>query len=205
VYAAGARGGRIERDEADMESIVSNDFWERDGIRPAANRRLPRKRPPHAVPVLRSCARRRPGARASRRPRKVRPQDEAGEILGVAGWSGMRSEGAGGLILACVPLAGEQVVSAGGRVVMEPFARMRQGGVAFIPEDPLAMVGLPGDGVRENLALARDGGTGKAVKVDVAHSSSAHDGVLPRSPVFGSSGSPRFGYEPPVALDRAPE
>ena len=81
----------------------------------------------------------------------------AGEIVGVAGVSGSGQKELGDLILGLRPLAAGTKAFRGQDASAWSIKRMREAGVAFIPEDPLGMAAVPCMSVRENLAL----GTGR--------------------------------------------
>ena len=81
----------------------------------------------------------------------------AGEIVGVAGVSGSGQKELGDLILGLRGLAAGTKVFCAQDASGWSIKRMREAGVAFIPEDPLVMAAVPGMSVRENLAL----GTGR--------------------------------------------
>jgi len=80
-----------------------------------------------------------------------------GEIVGVAGVSGSGQKELGDLILGLRPLSAGSKWFRGADASNWSIARMRESGVAFVPEDPLVMAAVPGMSVRENLYL----GTGR--------------------------------------------
>ncbi|HEX9161825.1 MAG TPA: ABC transporter ATP-binding protein [Thermoanaerobaculia bacterium] len=77
----------------------------------------------------------------------------AGEIVGVAGVSGSGQKELGDLILGMRPLARGTKLFCGEDASSWSIARLRENGVAFIPEDPLGMAAVAGMPVRENLSL----------------------------------------------------
>ena len=80
-----------------------------------------------------------------------------GEIVGVAGVSGSGQKELGDLILGLRPLSAGSRWFRGADASSWSIARLRESGVAFVPEDPLLMAAVPGMSVRENLVL----GTGQ--------------------------------------------
>jgi len=76
-----------------------------------------------------------------------------GEIVGVAGVSGNGQRELGDVILGLERCAQGTKRLFGQDATRWSVARIRAGGVAFIPEDPLAMAAVPTLTVRENLAL----------------------------------------------------
>ncbi|MCX7039522.1 MAG: ABC transporter ATP-binding protein [Spirochaetes bacterium] len=80
-----------------------------------------------------------------------------GEIVGVAGVSGNGQKELGDLILGLrSPSRGAKLLG-GKNASGWSIGRVRESGVAFVPEDPLGMAAVPGMSVRENLTL----GTGR--------------------------------------------
>lgn len=103
-----------------------------------------------------------------------------GEIIGVAGVSGNGQRELSDAIMGLEPIVRGRKFLAGHDATRWPAARVRAGGVAFVPEDPW-MVMVPSMTVRENMALgatakyARRGGAAvdwRAVEDDLARSSS---------------------------------
>jgi simple sugar transport system ATP-binding protein len=88
----------------------------------------------------------------------------AGEIVGVAGVSGSGQKELGDLILGLRSLAGGAKTFLGSDASSWSIRRMREAGVAFVPEDCLAMAAVPGLSIRENLSL----GTGKRYRKGAA-------------------------------------
>jgi simple sugar transport system ATP-binding protein len=80
-----------------------------------------------------------------------------GELVGVAGVSGNGQKELGDLILGLrSPSRGAKLIG-GKNASGWSIGRVRESGVAFVPEDPLAMAAVAGMSVRENLTL----GTGR--------------------------------------------
>jgi simple sugar transport system ATP-binding protein len=141
--------------EADLESLVKMMFGDRGAGKPADKAAPPLQ--PGAVPILEL---RGASSRASGRETALKGLDVkigAGEIVGVAGVSGNGQKELGDLILGLRPLAGGSKWFRGVDASSWTIARMRESGVAFVPEDPLVMAAVPGMTVRENLVL----GTGR--------------------------------------------
>lgn len=77
----------------------------------------------------------------------------AGEIVGVAGVSGNGQRELGDAILGLLRITRGQKIFLGEDATHWPPRRLIQRGVAFVPEDPLAMAVVPWFSVLENLAL----------------------------------------------------
>jgi len=90
----------------------------------------------------------------------------AGEIVGVAGVSGSGQRELGDLILGLRPLAAGRKLLRGIDVSRWSVGRMRESGVAFVPEDCAGMAAMPGMSVRENLVLGTGRRYWKGVSVD---------------------------------------
>jgi len=88
----------------------------------------------------------------------------AGEIVGVAGVSGSGQKELGDLVLGMRPLAAGTKRFCGQDASGWSIARIREEGLAFIPEEALAMAAVPGMSVRENLSL----GTGSRYHLGVS-------------------------------------
>ena len=143
--------------EADMEKLVTTMFGEHAAahagkVPPPAAASLQAPRP---VLELRGASSRATGNETALKRLDVSIAE--GEIVGVAGVSGSGQKELGDLILGLRPLAGGSKWLRGEDASSWSIARMRESGVAFIPEDPVAMAAFPGMSVRENLAL----GTGR--------------------------------------------
>jgi ABC-type uncharacterized transport system ATPase subunit len=76
-----------------------------------------------------------------------------GEIVGVAGVSGNGQKELGDLILGLRSLSRGAKLLGGKNASGWSIGRVRESGVAFVPEDPLAMAAVAGMSVRENLTL----------------------------------------------------
>jgi simple sugar transport system ATP-binding protein len=89
-----------------------------------------------------------------------------GEIVGVAGVSGNGQKELGDLILGLrFPHRGAKLLR-GGDASRWSIGRVRRSGVAFVPEDPLAMAAVGGMSVRENLSLCTGRRYARGASVD---------------------------------------
>ncbi len=163
------RQGRIVgtrvRGEADESALVSLMFGEHadqahgsdgagtSGVGPAVVRATARDGKP--LLELRGARTRAAGSETALRDIDLVIRE--GEIVGVAGVSGNGQKELGDLILGLrSPSRGAKLI--GGKDASGwSIARVRESGVAFVPEDPLAMAAVAGMSVRENLTL----GTGR--------------------------------------------
>ena len=78
-----------------------------------------------------------------------------GEIVGVAGVSGNGQKELGDLVLGMIPCARGEKILFGKPANHNSIRQTRRQGVAFIPENPLAMASIPFMTVLENIALTR--------------------------------------------------
>jgi ABC-type uncharacterized transport system ATPase subunit len=156
VMRYGRVAGGFGPGEADEATLVTMMFGERSAAEPT-EKAYPPRRPPVATPVLdlRGASSRASGSETALERLDVKIA--AGEIIGVAGISGSGQKELGDLILGLRPLAGGSKWFCGVDASSWSIARMRESGVAFVPEDPLLMAAVRGMSVRENLAL----GTGR--------------------------------------------
>lgn len=81
---------------------------------------------------------------------EVRP----GEIVGVAGVSGNGQRELGDLVLGLLPCISGRKWLFGAEATTWSVARVRQAGVAFVPENPIYMLVAPGLTLAENFAVA---------------------------------------------------
>ncbi len=77
-----------------------------------------------------------------------------GEMIGVAGVSGNGQRELGDVVLGLEKITEGAKYLFGKDATHWPVSRVRASGVAFVPEDPLAMGGFPWLSVQENMALA---------------------------------------------------
>jgi general nucleoside transport system ATP-binding protein len=156
VMRYGRVAGGFGAGEANEETLVTTMFGERRAGE-ATEKAVPPRRPPAAAPVfeLRGASSRASGSETALERLDVKIA--AGEIVGVAGVSGSGQKELGDLILGLRQLAGGSKWFCGADASSWSIGRMRESGVAFVPEDPLLMAAVRGMTVRENLAL----GTGR--------------------------------------------
>jgi simple sugar transport system ATP-binding protein len=112
---------------------------------------------------------------------KLRP----GEIVGVAGVSGNGQRELGDLILGLEPPNAGTKLLWGEDASRWPVAKVREKGVAAIPDDPRALASVPGLTVRENLAL----GSGRRYRTGLGVDWQKLDSEMQRS--FARLGFPR--------------
>ncbi|HEU5195781.1 MAG TPA: ATP-binding cassette domain-containing protein, partial [Methylomirabilota bacterium] len=102
-----------------------------------------------------------------------------GEVVGVAGVSGNGQRELGDLILGAVPCAAGRKLLWGEDATRWPVARMRAGGVVFVPDDALGLAAVPQLSAVENAMLgdrrrySRAGGLAldwAAARADLLHS-----------------------------------
>jgi ABC-type uncharacterized transport system ATPase subunit len=155
VMRAGRVAGSLERSEADEARLVSLMF----GGDTVAAEPLPSAaaRATRGTPLLEL---RGVSTRAGLGETALRDVDlevRAGEIVGVAGVSGNGQKELGDLVLGFSrPARGRKLLS-GADASLWSIRRMREAGVAVIPEDPAAMGSVAWMSVRENLALGSVG------------------------------------------------
>ena len=161
VMRRGRIAGTLRRPEATEETIVSLMFGA-----PAAEAPPPRRAAAgRGTPLLLEL--REVSSRATGHAVSLQDIDLAiapGEIVGVAGVSGNGQRELGDVILGLERCARGAKLLHGADATRWPVARIRAAGVAFIPEDALAMAGIARLTVLENMALgdarhyARHGG-----------------------------------------------
>jgi general nucleoside transport system ATP-binding protein len=156
VMRQGRVAGGFGRGEADEAALVTMMFGERRAGEPA-EKAVRLRRPASAAPVLELRGASSPAAGSETALEDLDVQIAAGEIVGVAGISGSGQKELGDLILGLRPLAAGSKRFCGVDASSWSIARMRDSGVAFVPEDPLLMAAVRGMSVRENLVL----GTGR--------------------------------------------
>jgi simple sugar transport system ATP-binding protein len=189
VMRQGRVSGLLERAEATEQKLLALMFG--DAFVPAAPRRGAR-RPGDGRCVLELVGVSTAGDWQTPL-RGVTMQVHAGEIVGVAGVSGNGQRELADLVLGALhPAAGIK------RLWDEDasrwsIAKVRQKGVAAIPDDPLALASVPMMTVRENLAL----GSGDRYRAGLGVDFSALDADMQRS--FARLGLPRPGFDAPAA------
>jgi simple sugar transport system ATP-binding protein len=160
VMRRGRIAGTLEQGQADEAALVSLMF-EGGTIAREQSARRPESREGAVLLELRgACTRATGGGTALR---DVDLQIREGEILGVAGVSGNGQKELSDLIQGLRPLSRGVKRLLGQDASGWTIRRIRQSGVAFVPEDPLGMAAVPGMSVRENLVL----GTGRRYAIGV--------------------------------------
>jgi ABC-type uncharacterized transport system ATPase subunit len=196
VMRQGRVTGEQRRGRADAETLVTLMFGEKGVATPAAAAELPRKETAANVLLeLQAAATRAAGSETALRGINLRIAEQ--EIVGVAGVSGSGQKELGDLILGLRPLAAGKKLLLGKDASGWSIGRIREAGVAFVPEDCLAMAAVPGMLVRENLVLGTGRRYHKGAAIDwrflesrMADSFRALDFPFPRlhGPMGGLSG-----------------
>jgi ABC-type uncharacterized transport system ATPase subunit len=164
VMRKGRIAGNLDASQADVETLVAMMFGERPAQEPGPER--PVARPIGEAPILEL---RGASSLSSGHEIALKSLDVAvspGEIVGVAGVSGSGQKELGDLALGLRPLATGTKTFRGEDASSWSIARMREAGLAFIPEDALAMAAVPGMSVRENLSLGAGRRYHKGVGLD---------------------------------------
>jgi general nucleoside transport system ATP-binding protein len=154
VMRQGRVTGELPRGQADPRTLVNMMFGE-DGVGARAGIEGPRLPAGEALLELEAVTARAAGSETALRDITLTIAER--EIVGVAGVSGSGQKELGDLILGLRPLAAGRKSFLGTDTSRWSIGRTREGGVAFVPEDCLAMAAVPGMSVRENLVL----GTGR--------------------------------------------
>lgn len=149
--------GELTRGQADGGTLVSMMFGERDtdGLSGAAAAPRAAGGGEQKLLELRGACTRAAGSETRLRDIDLVIGEE--EIVGVAGVSGSGQKELGDLILGLLPVSAGRKLLFGHDATRWTIGRIRESGVAFVPEDPLVMAAVPGMSVRENLVL----GTGR--------------------------------------------
>jgi len=155
VMRKGRIAGSMDASRADVETLVAMMFGERTAHEPGSGPPVARRI--GAAPILELR-----GASSPSRGHEIALASlditvSQGEIVGVAGVSGSGQKELGDLTLGLRPLATGTKAFDGEVASSWSIARIREAGLAFIPEDALAMAAIAGMSVRENLSL----GTGR--------------------------------------------
>jgi len=164
VMRKGRIAGSIDARQADVEALVAMMFGERPAHARGPER--PVARPIEVAPILEL---RGASSLSSGHELALKSLDltvTSGEIVGVAGVSGSGQKELGDLALGLRPLATGTKMFRGEDASSWSIARMREAGLAFIPEDALAMAAIPGMSVRENLSLGAGRRYHRGVGVD---------------------------------------
>jgi len=148
------RGGRIAGTlgaaEASESALVNMMFG--GGIAPAASRSAGAA-VDTAAPILELAGASTRAAGQETSLDAIRLTIRPGEIVGIAGVSGNGQRELGDLILGLIPCADGAKLLRGQNASDWSVARIRGSGVAFIPEDALAMAAIPGMTALENMAV----------------------------------------------------
>ncbi len=148
------RRGRIvatlPRSEADEKKLISLMFGKKDSdsLRPRKETRE-EKGPPALE--LRQVSTHRESLKTALQ--NITLKISPGEIVGVAGVSGNGQKELGDFILGLESASAGQKLLFGQDATQWPISRIRDQGVAFIPEDPLQMAAFPWLTVQENMAV----------------------------------------------------
>ncbi|HUL63754.1 MAG TPA: ABC transporter ATP-binding protein [Burkholderiaceae bacterium] len=164
VMRKGRIAGSMDASRADIETLVAMMFGEHAAHEPGS--KPPVARPIGAAPILELR-----GASSLSGGHEVALGSlditiSPGEIVGVAGVSGSGQKELGDLTLGLRPLATGTKTFHGEVASSWSIARIREAGLAFIPEDALAMAAIPGMSVRENLSLGTGRRYHKGVGID---------------------------------------
>jgi simple sugar transport system ATP-binding protein len=165
VMRQGRVAGELARGQADAGTLISMMFGEQ-GVGVHARATDPGRGTPHvrALFELRGAGTRATGSELALRGIDLRISE--GEIVGVAGVSGSGQKELGDLILGLHPLAAGRKLFRGADASTWSIGRMRDSGVAFVPEDCLGMAAVPGMSVLENLVLGTGRRYWKGVSID---------------------------------------
>jgi general nucleoside transport system ATP-binding protein len=150
VMRRGQIVGTLPRAEATEDGLVSLMFRE-EKIAPRSQDKKARKETSSPVLELIGVSTRREGLMTSLQDisLKILP----GEIVGVAGVSGNGQRELGDLILGLEPCLNGRKFLWGKDATHWSVARIRESGVAFIPEDPIQMAAFSWLTVQENMAI----------------------------------------------------
>jgi simple sugar transport system ATP-binding protein len=189
VMRNGRVAGALARAEATEERLLALMFGE---AVPAPARRAAAGRAPTGACVLELAG--VATAAGGRTPlRDVSMRLHAGEIVGVAGVSGNGQRELADLIAGVLPPSAGTKLLWGEDASRWPIAKVRQKGVAVIPDDPLALASVPSMTVRENLVL----GSGRRYRAGLGIGWPALDADMQRS--FTRLGFPRPAFDAPAA------
>jgi simple sugar transport system ATP-binding protein len=189
VMRNGRIAGALDRAEATEERLLSLMFGE---AVPAPARRDPAGRGQAGACVL-ELADVAISAGGRTPLRDVSLKLHAGEIVGVAGISGNGQRELADLILGVLPPSAGSKRLWGEDASGWPIAKVRQKGVAAIPDDPPWLASVPSMTVRENLAL----GSGTRYRAGLDIDWPALDADMQRS--FTRLGFPRPAFDAPAA------
>ena len=168
VMRQGRVAGRLARGQADAGTLISMMFGDQ-GVGARAGAADPIQGAPgatRATALLELSGARARAAGTEPALTSIHLRICAGEIVGVAGVSGSGQKELGDLILGLRPLAAGRKLLQGVDASAWSVRRVRDSGVAFVPEDCLGMAAVPGMSVRENLVLGTGRRYWKGVSVD---------------------------------------
>jgi len=159
VMRHGRVSGELSRSEASEETLVSMMFESapaRPNTDPAGGFRLsepPPRADAHTARLLELQGASSHATGSETILRDIELSVGEGEIVGIAGVSGNGQKELGDLVLGLRPLSRGRRMLFGAEASAWSVERIRQAGVAVIPEDALGMAAVPLMSVRENLSL----------------------------------------------------
>ena len=159
--------GELAQVQADERTLVSMMFGERPADDRSGSAGMPgpaARRGTRRLLELRGASARATGSETALR--SIDLVIGEGEVVGVAGVSGNGQKELGDLILGLRPISEGRKLLGGADAARWSIGRIRESGVAFIPEDPLFMAAVPGMSVRENLVLGTGQRYDKGAAVD---------------------------------------
>lgn len=163
------RQGRVQGGfgpgQADLDALVTLMFGEQSVVEGPGPEMRPRP-PADTQPILELRGASSPAFGSETALRELDLNIGTGEIVGVAGVSGSGQKELGDLLLGLRPLSAGSKWFCGTEASRWSIARMRESGVAFVPEDPLVMAAVPGMSVRENLVLGTGRRYWKGARID---------------------------------------
>jgi general nucleoside transport system ATP-binding protein len=188
VMRQGRIAGTLERDCASKASLVALMFGDQAAPEEPASRRPYAAREDGLTPIVELSGVSTTGS-ADTPLRNVSFAVRPGEIVGVAGVAGSGQRELGDLVMGLVrPQTGTKRLW-GEDASRWPIGRLRERGVAMIPDDPLAFACIPDLTVRENLAL----GTGRRYRTSIGVDWSVLDADMQKS--FSRLAFPRPRFE----------
>jgi simple sugar transport system ATP-binding protein len=148
------RRGRIvetlRRSEATAEKLVTSMFAEKEVTASPPRKEVQREKHLPALELRQAGAR---GEGLKTALQNINLTVSPGEIVGVAGVSGNGQKELGDLILGLETCSAGKKFLFGQEATSWPVSRVRDQGVAFIPEDPIQMNAFPWLTVQENMAV----------------------------------------------------
>jgi simple sugar transport system ATP-binding protein len=138
--------------EADAEKLIALMFGEKKAVSPPLRKESRGEKHPPALELRRAGSR---GEGLKTALREISLKISPGEIIGVAGVSGNGQKELGDLLLGLEACSGGEKFLFGQDATSWPVSRVRNHGVAFVPEDPIQMTAFPWLTVQENMAVSR--------------------------------------------------